>query len=40
MHSLLEPLVIGDAATKDGPRELVIEDGVSDKVYALDGKTG
>jgi outer membrane protein assembly factor BamB len=40
MHSLLEPLVIGNVATKDGPRELVIEAGVSDNVYALDAKTG
>src|SRR5580700_6915166 len=40
MHSLLEPLVIGSMSTKDGPRELVIEAGVSDNVYALDAKTG
>jgi outer membrane protein assembly factor BamB len=40
MHSLLEPLVIGEAATKNGPREIVIQAGVSDNVYALDAKTG
>ncbi len=40
MHSLLEPLVIGSVATKNGPREIVIEAGVSDNVYALDAKTG
>ena len=40
MHSLLEPLVIGRVATKSGPKELVIQAGVSDNVYALDAKTG
>src|SRR4051794_2510603 len=36
MHSLLEPLVIGRIVTKSGPRQLVIQAGVSDNVYALD----
>ncbi len=40
MHSLLEPLVIGRLNTKKGPREVVIEAGSSDNVYALDAKTG
>jgi outer membrane protein assembly factor BamB len=40
MHSLLEPLVLGQVNTKSGPRQLVIEAGVSDNVYALDAKTG
>ena len=40
MHSLLEPLVIGNVATKSGPKEMVIQAGVSDNVYALDAKTG
>src|SRR3954451_16836301 len=40
MHSLLEPLVIGRVTTKTGPKEMVIEAGVSDNVYALDAKTG
>lgn len=40
MHNLLEPLVIGSVKTKSGPRELVIQAGVSDNVYALDAKTG
>ena len=40
MHSLLEPLVIGRVTTKSGPKELVIQAGVSDNVYALDAKTG
>ncbi len=40
MHSLLEPLVMGPVATKSGPRELVIQAGVSDNLFALDAKTG
>src|SRR5690242_15181642 len=40
MHSLLEPMVIGRVTTKSGSRELVIQAGVSDNVYALDAKTG
>ncbi|HWB98115.1 MAG TPA: PQQ-binding-like beta-propeller repeat protein [Bryobacteraceae bacterium] len=40
MHSLLEPLVIGRVATAGGPRELVIQAGVSDNVYALDARNG
>ncbi len=40
MHSLLEPLVIGKVNTRNGPKELVIQSGVSDNVYALDAKTG
>src|SRR5262249_43938631 len=40
MHSLLEPMVIGRVLTKSGPKELVIQAGVSDNVFALDAKTG
>jgi outer membrane protein assembly factor BamB len=40
MHSLLEPLVIGRVITKSGPKELVIQSGVSDNVYALDAHSG
>jgi len=40
MHSLLEPLVIGRVQTKSGPKELVLQSGVSDNIYALDAKTG
>ena len=36
MHSLLEPLVIGSIQTKAGVKELVIQAGVSDNLYALD----
>src|SRR6476661_7823119 len=34
MHSLLEPLVIGQLETRNGTRELVIQAGVSDNLYA------
>jgi hypothetical protein len=40
MHSLLEPLVIGKVLTKAGPKEMVLQAGVSDNLYALDAKTG
>jgi outer membrane protein assembly factor BamB len=40
MHSLLEPLVIGRVTTKGGPKQMVIQAGVSDNVYALDAGTG
>ncbi len=40
MHSLLEPMVIGRIETKSGPREMVIQAGVSDNVYALDARNG
>jgi outer membrane protein assembly factor BamB len=40
MHALLEPLVIGRVETKDGPRQLVIQAGVSDNVYAIDADKG
>lgn len=40
MHSLLEPLAIGRLETKNGPREVVIQAGSLDNVYALDARTG
>ena len=40
MHSLLEPLVIARVDTKNGPKQLVIQAGVSDNVYAIDVATG
>lgn len=40
MHSLLEPLVIGRVDTPKGPKEMVIQAGVSDNVYGIDAKTG
>lgn len=40
MHSLLEPLIIGRVMTKAGPKEMVIQAGVSDNVFALEANTG
>lgn len=40
MHSLLEPLVIGRVKTSSGPKQLVIQAGVSDNVYAIDADKG
>jgi outer membrane protein assembly factor BamB len=40
MHSLLPPLVIGRVQTKGGPKQLVIQAGVSDNLYAIDADTG
>lgn len=40
MHSLLEPLVIGKVDTPAGPKQMVIQAGVSDNVYAIDADTG
>ncbi|MEO7651260.1 MAG: PQQ-binding-like beta-propeller repeat protein, partial [Bryobacteraceae bacterium] len=40
MHSLLEPLVIGRVETRNGPKQIVIQVGVSDNVYAIDAENG
>jgi len=40
MHSLLEPLVIGRLDTSSGPKQVVIQVGVSDNVYAIDVDKG
>lgn len=40
MHSLLPPLVIERLQTADGPKQVVIQVGVSDNVYAIDVATG
>jgi outer membrane protein assembly factor BamB len=40
MHSLFPPLIIGKLNTRDGPREVVIETGVSDNLYAVDVEKG
>src|SRR5580658_9277785 len=40
MHSLFPPLIIGRLNTKDGPREVAIETGVSDNIYAIDVEKG
>src|SRR2546428_3244433 len=40
MHSLLPPLVIGSVNTSSGPKQVVIQAGVSDNLYANDVATG
>jgi outer membrane protein assembly factor BamB len=40
MHSLFPPLIVGQLTTKNGPREVAIETGVSDNIYAIDVQTG
>ncbi|HXK02073.1 MAG TPA: pyrrolo-quinoline quinone, partial [Verrucomicrobiae bacterium] len=40
MHSLFPPLIIGKLNTKSGPREVLIETGVSDNIYAIDVEKG
>ena len=40
MHSLHPPLVIGSINTSSGPKQLVIQAGVSDNLYAIDVASG
>ncbi len=40
MHSLFPPLVIGRLNTPAGPKQVLIETGVSDNIYAIDVDTG
>ena len=40
MHSLFPPLIIGQVDTSSGPRQIAIETGVSDNLYAIDVETG
>ncbi len=40
MHNLLPPLVIGSVDTPSGKKQLAIQAGVSDHVYAIDVETG
>ena len=40
MHNLFPPLIIGDVATANGPREIGILAGVSDNIYGIDVETG
>lgn len=40
MHSLLPPLVIGSVNTATGPKQVVIQAGVSDNLFAVDVATG
>src|SRR5581483_4619931 len=36
MHSLFPPLIIGRVSTSSGPKQIAIEAGVSDNIYAID----
>src|ERR1017187_9204510 len=40
MHSLFPPLIVGQLNTSAGPREVAIETGVSDNIYAIDVEKG
>jgi outer membrane protein assembly factor BamB len=40
MHSLFPPLIINRVNTGAGPKQLLIEAGVSDNIYAIDAETG
>ncbi len=40
MHSLFPPLIIGRLNTPAGPKQVLIEAGVSDNIYAIDVETG
>jgi outer membrane protein assembly factor BamB len=40
MHSLFPPLIVERVNTPNGPREIAIEAGISDNIYAIDVKTG
>lgn len=40
MHSLFVPLIVDRVNTPRGPREVLIETGVSDNIYAIDAETG
>lgn len=40
LHSLLGTLIAGNVATRDGVRQIVIEAGSSDNIYAIDAEKG
>jgi len=40
MHSLFPPLIATDIKTKDGLKQIAIEAGISDNLYAIDVETG
>jgi len=40
MHSLLPVLIAGRVNTPAGPKEIVLETGVSDNLFAIDAETG
>ena len=40
MHSLFPPLIVPHVPTAGGPKEIAIEAGISDNLYAIDVKAG
>ena len=40
MHSLLPSLIVGRVPTPGGPKEVVLQAGVSDNIYAIDASNG
>jgi outer membrane protein assembly factor BamB len=40
MHSLFPPLIVGRIDTKNGPKQIAIEAGISDNIYAIDVDAG
>lgn len=40
MHNLFPPLIVERVNTSRGPKQIVIETGVSDNIYAIDVETG
>jgi outer membrane protein assembly factor BamB len=40
MHSLFPPLIAGTIPTRAGPRQIAIEAGISDNLYAIDVESG
>ncbi|MEO7143412.1 MAG: PQQ-binding-like beta-propeller repeat protein [Bryobacteraceae bacterium] len=40
MHSLFPPLIVGRIETANGPKQIAIEAGISDNIYAIDVDAG
>ena len=40
MHSLFPPLIVENVKTSAGPKQIAIEAGISDNLYAIDVETG
>src|SRR3954469_19561456 len=40
MHSLLPPLIVGEVRTSNGAKQIALEAGVSDNLYAMDVDKG
>src|SRR5260370_7825406 len=40
MHSLFPPLILEKVETSSGPKQIAIEAGISDNLYAIDVETG